>query len=167
MTLNRLSWMSVAIAAMFVANGCAAPPRAVAPTSAAQVGEFRHGMLNGYLTPAELPDSLALLPVPPAPGSAAQADDEGTFRELSKLLGTPRGALAVQDADLSFPHANEVFACALGVPISEQATPNLNMLLERTLTDAAVATSKAKDSTRRARSWWMASPAVLRRKKVT
>ncbi len=152
---NRLYFVSVAVSAMLVASGCATPTRTVAPTSAAQVGEFRHGMLNGYLTQAELPDSLALLPAPPAAGSPAQADDEGTFHELAKLQATPRGALAVKDADLSFPHANEVFVCALGVPISEQATPNLNMLLQRTLTDAALATAKAKDKYQRTRPFAM------------
>jgi acid phosphatase (class A) len=149
--LNRLCFVSVVVSALLLASGCATPTRAVAPTSAAQVGEFRHGMLNGYLAQAELPDSLALLPTPPAAGSAAQADDEATFHELAKLQATPRGALAVKDADLSFPHANEVFACALGIPISEQATPNVSMLLQRTLTDAAVATSKAKDKYQRTR----------------
>jgi acid phosphatase (class A) len=150
-TSNRLFFLSAAVSAMLIAGGCAEPTRAVAPTSATQVGEFRPGMLNGYLAREELPDSLALLPAPPAAGSAAQADDEGAFRELSKLQGTPRGILAVRDADLSFPRATEIFACALGVPISEQATPNLNMLLQRTLTDAALTTAKAKDKYQRTR----------------
>ena len=151
MIVNKLSSVSVVLFAMLVASGCAAPTRIVAPTSAAQVGEFRHGFLNGYLPPKELPDSLALLPAPPAAGSAAQADDDAAFRELSKLQGTPRGAIAVQDANLSFPHAAEVFSCALGVPISEKETPNLNMLLQRTLTDAGLATYKAKDKYQRTR----------------
>jgi acid phosphatase (class A) len=149
--MNKLSLAPLAISAMLVAGGCAAPTRVVAPTSSTQVGEFRPGMLNGYLAPRDLPDSLALLPAPPAASSAAQADDNAAFHELSKLQGTPRGAIAVQDADLSFPNAAEVFSCALGIPISEQATPNLNMLLQRTLTDAGVAASKAKEKYQRTR----------------
>jgi acid phosphatase (class A) len=142
---------SVTLTAMCVAGGCATPTRIVAPTSAAQIGEIRRGILNGYLPTKELPDSLALLPAPPASGSAAQADDDAAFRELSKLQGTPRGALAVQDADLSFPQAAELFSCALDIPISERETPNLTMLLRRTLTDAGLATYKAKDKYQRTR----------------
>jgi acid phosphatase (class A) len=144
------SWI-VVLFALLVASGCASSARVVAPTSAAEVGEFRHGFLNGYLAPAELPDSLALLPAPPAAGSPAQAADDTAFRELTKFQGTPRGTLAVQDADLSFPKAAEVFSCALGVPISERDTPNLIMLLRRTLTDAGLATYKAKDKYKRVR----------------
>ena len=148
---NKLILALLAFSAQLVAGGCAAPTRVVAPTSATQVGEFRQGMLNGYLAPKDLPDSLALLPVPPGASSAAQADDDAAFHELTKLQATARGAIAVHDADLSFPNAAEVFSCALGVPISEQATPNLNMLLQRTLTDAGLATSRAKEKYQRIR----------------
>ena len=149
--LKEFSFAALVFSAILVGTGCAAPSHVVAPTSAAEVGEFRPGLLNGYLLPKELPDSLALLPAPPAAGSAAQADDDAAFRELSKLQGTPRGTIAVHDADLSFPSAAGTFACALGVPISEKETPNLNMLLQRTLTDAAQATYKAKNKYQRTR----------------
>lgn len=123
------------------------------PTSATVVGESRpgSGYLNGYLTPAQLPDSLALLPPPPAPGSIAQAADDASFHQLAALRSTPRGELAHQDAQLKFPAAAQAFACALGVPVSTQGTPHLEMLLRRTLTDAGRATYKAKDHYRRTR----------------
>jgi acid phosphatase (class A) len=134
-----------------VVSGCASSTRIVGPTSPAAVGEIGHGFLKGYLSPEELPDSLALLPAPPAADSAAQADDDAAFHELTKLLGTPRGAMAVRDANLSFPQAAEVFSCALGISISEQETPNLNMLLRRSMTDAGLATYKAKNKYQRTR----------------
>ena len=146
----RFLSITVLCAALLV-SGCASSARIVAPTSPAAVGEIGHGFLKGYLSPAELPDSLALLPAPPAAGSAAQADDDAAFHELTKLLGTPRGAIAVRDANLSFPQAAEVFSCALGIPISEQETPNLNMLLRRSMTDAGLATYKAKNKYQRTR----------------
>jgi acid phosphatase (class A) len=149
--MNKLYLSTTVLCAALVASGCSSPPRIVAPTSAEEVGEIRHGFLNGYLPPAELPDSLALLPAPPAPGSAAQAADDAAFHELTKFLGTSRGALALQDANLSFPKAAEVFACSLGIPISEQETPNLNMLLRRSMTDAGLATYKAKNKYQRRR----------------
>lgn len=140
------------LAAALLAGACSTAPRP--PTSPAEVGEVRAGTgyLKGYLSNADLPDSLALLPPPPAEGSAALAADVAAFRSLTPLQTTPRGALAVQDANLHFPEAAATFACALGMPtISEQATPNLNMLLRRTLTDAGLATYKAKDSYQRIR----------------
>ena len=149
--ITNIALRTVMLSAVLVVGGCAAPTHIVAPTSAQEVGEFKPGLLNGYLSPGELPDSLALLPAPPAAGSAALSDDEAAFRELTKLQGTARGTLAVHDADLSFPNAAAVFSCALGVPISEQETPNLNILLQRTLTDAVRASSKAKENYKRTR----------------
>lgn len=141
------------LAVALFASACSTAMRTVAPISVAEVGEVRagSGYLKGYLAPAELPDSLALLPPPPAEGSAALAADGAAFRTLTALQGTPRGALAVQDANLRFPKAAETFSCALGLPISEEATPNLNMLLRRTLADAGLATYKAKDKYQRTR----------------
>ncbi len=149
--LKQLLFAPMTCSAILAAAGCATPTHVVAPTSAAQVGEYRPGLLNGYLAQMELPDSLALLPPPPTAGSPAQANDEAAFHELTKLQGTVRGTVAVHDADLTFPNAAATFSCALGLPISEKDTPNLNMLLERTLTDAARATSKAKDKYQRTR----------------
>jgi acid phosphatase (class A) len=153
MTASARRVRRAAFASTLLAAGCATAPSVVAPTSAAEVGEIRpgSGLLNGYLAPRELPDSLALLPPPPAEGSPALAADGAAFRALTPLQGTPRGTLAERDANLAFPAAAATFACALGMPISEQATPNLNMLLRRTLTDAGLATYKAKDTYRRTR----------------
>ena len=138
---------------MALAAGACSTTPAPPPTSAAVVGEVRtgSGYLNGYLTPTQLPDSLALLPPPPAPGSTAQTADDDSFHRLGALRGTPRGELARQDAQLKFPAAAQAFACALGVPVSAQDTPHLDMLLRRTLTDAGRATYKAKDHYQRTR----------------
>ncbi|MGJ7530919.1 acid phosphatase [Variovorax sp. GB1P17] len=150
----RTTTLATTLAAALLLGACGSiAPRVTAPISAAEVGELRagSGYLKGYLPAADLPDSLALLPAPPAEGSAALAADGATFRTLTALQGTPRGALAVQDANLKFPKAAEVFSCALGMPISEEATPNLNMLLRRTLADAGSATYKAKNKYERTR----------------
>lgn len=145
------AWGPTLLAAAALLAGCASAP--TAPTSAAEVGELRPGTgyMKGYLARSELPDSLALLPPPPADGSAAYADDVAAFRSLTALQGGPRGAQAARDADLRFPQAAGTFACALGVQVSEQSTPNLTMLLRRTLTDAGLSTYKAKDKYHRTR----------------
>ncbi|RIX79061.1 acid phosphatase [Acidovorax cavernicola] len=152
--MNLKSFWPLLMAALLV-GGCATSP--VPTTSPADVGETRpgSGYLKGYLAQAEQPDSLALLPPPPEAGSAALAADVAAFRSLTALQGTPRGALAVRDANLRFPQAASTFSCALGVQISEQRTPHLNMLLRRTLADAGGATYKAKEKYQRTRPFVM------------
>jgi acid phosphatase (class A) len=107
--------------------------------------------LAGYLPPGESPDSLALLAPPPASGSAAADADQEMYRATRALRDAPLWTLAAQDADLSFPNAAGTFSCALGVPISEQATPRLYLLLRRSLTDGGFATGAAKHKYQRRR----------------
>jgi acid phosphatase (class A) len=128
-----------------------APP--APPTSPEVVGEFRagSGYLKGYLDRKQLPDSLALLPAPPAEGSADAAADLATYRSTRALRDSPRWALAAADDNLKFPKAADVFSCALGIPISQDATPHLNMLLRRTLLDAGLSTYGAKNHYKRQR----------------
>ena len=57
----------------------------------------------GYLPREALPDSLALLPPPPAPGSAAMQRDEEARNAAVKLRGSPRYARAASDAVIGFP----------------------------------------------------------------
>lgn len=140
------------LASTLLLAACAAPP--TAPVTDAEVGQLKFGsytLTRGYLTPEQYPDSLALLPPPPAPGTAALAADGEAFRALTALQATPRGALATRDAQLRFPAAAPTFACALGVQIDAERTPNVVMLLRRTLTDAGLSTYKAKDHYQRER----------------
>jgi acid phosphatase (class A) len=115
-----------------------------------RVAEIRPGLLAGYLGQG-LPDSLDLLPAPPAEGSAAFEQDQAVSRASQRLRGTSRYALATADADLGFPHAAGTFACALGVPITQEGSPYLYQILRRAMTDAALATSSAKDHYQRTR----------------
>ena len=148
--LPLLPFALAGAAALLAGCGTTAPKP---PVSAVEVGEFRagSGILNGYLPRADLPDSLALVAAPPAEGSAALAADVATTRQLTALASGPRGVLARKDANLNFPAAASVFDCALGLRVSEAGTPHLNMLLRRTLTDAGLATNKAKDHYTRTR----------------
>jgi acid phosphatase (class A) len=115
------------------------------------VPEVSPGFLAGYLSSNALPNSLALIPPPPAPGTAALALDEERSRTSLKLRGTPRWTLAAEDADLMFPHAAGTFTCALTAPITELDTPHLYVLLRRSLTDAGLSTYTAKIHYNRAR----------------
>ena len=131
-----------------IITGCAGYGERVKP---AAVPEFRPGLLVGYLPQQTLPNSLALLPPPPASGSVAFALDEEYSRKSFALRDTPAWTLAASDADLMFPHAAGTFSCALNAPVTEKDTPHLYMLLRRTLTDAGLSTYAAKDHYKRAR----------------
>jgi acid phosphatase (class A) len=137
------------LACSLLGAACTTPPT----TSPEVVGELRAGtgILKGYLPSADLPDSLALVAPPPAAGTPQALADENAFRNTVALRNSPRWNLAARDADLTFPQAANSFSCALGMPISAQDTPQLNMLLRRTLTDAGLATYRAKDHYQRTR----------------
>ncbi|WP_411851169.1 acid phosphatase [Stenotrophomonas sp. LGBM10] len=137
---------------LLLVAGCASTPVAAPPPppTPKAVPEIRPGIPAGYLGRA-LPDSLALLPPPPAKGSPGFARDQAVSRASQTLRRTPRYALASADADLRFPHIASAFACALGVPISQQDTPRLYLLLQRSLVDAGLATYAAKDHYKRTR----------------
>ena len=122
-------------------------------TDPAKVPEVRagSGYLVGYLSRKDYPNSLALLPPPPAVGSAAQAADEEAHQRAKTQREGGRWQVATSDAVLRFPAAASTFSCALGTAISQEATPNLNMLLRRSLTDVGLSTYAAKDHYQRTR----------------
>lgn len=117
----------------------------------AAVPEIRPGILAGYLSADEIPDSVALVPVPPASGSTGFAQDEAVYLEARALRGTPRWEQASLDAVLSFPQAAGTFECALNAPVNERDTPRLYTLLRRSLVDAGRSTSAAKNHYKRTR----------------
>ncbi len=154
MSRHSLRIGSVFLAFMMLA-GCAAAttPVPVPPTSPDALSGGRPGYVIGYLKPEQLPNSQTFLPPPPAPGSPAIAADEDAYQSGRRLQETPRGALATKDADLTFPNAASTFSCVLGMPISQDATPHLNILLRRVRADASRANDKAKDLYKRKRPY--------------
>ena len=95
------------------------------PYEPASVDEIRPGILRGYLSVADLPDSLGLLPAPPALGSAAEAQDVWLSGIALTLQGSPRWALATQDAVYAFPEVAGTFSCAINAPINERGKKSL------------------------------------------
>jgi len=140
-------WILV-VACILIFAGCASIQ---APSKPDAVPEISPGRLKGYLPFNAVPNSLALIPQPPAAGSTALALDEETYRKTRAFRGTPRWELATQDADLNFPEVAGTFSCAIKAPITEKDTPHLYMLMRRTLTDAGLSTYMAKNKYRRTR----------------
>jgi len=145
--LARISGILIVPLLLAAVAGCAG----VAGRKPAAVPEIAPGILAGYLNKESLPNSLALLPPPPAKGSATFAADEEVSRKALALRGTPRWTIATADAELRFPPAAGTFACALGAPVSEEGTPHLYVLLRRTLADAGLSTYAAKNHYQRTR----------------
>jgi len=145
---TSMRWILPVLVYVAITAGCAGLETQSKP---ADVPEIHPGILAGYLQPEEHPNSLALIPPPPAEGSAALALDEEISRKSIELRGTPRWDIAARDADLSFPEAAGTFSCSLGVPITEEDTPHLYMLLRRTLADAGLSTYTAKNKYQRKR----------------
>jgi acid phosphatase (class A) len=100
---------------------------------------------SGYLPREMLPDSVLLLPPPPAVDSAVFANDQAVAQKTITLRDTPRWKLATSDADLTFPHAAETFSCELGALVTEQNTPALYRVLQRSAFDALQITTAAKN----------------------
>lgn len=149
---KALRLMLFVLVCISIAAGCASFEKQSNP---AVVPMIRPGILAGYLKPEALPNSLALLPPPPAKGSAAFALDQEDSKESLALRGTARWELATEDANLKFPQAAGTFSCALDAQINEQDTPHLYMLLRRTLADAGLSTYRAKNHYKRTRPFVM------------
>ena len=160
METHRRTFLDVALVcalALSLVTGCKTANDTV-PQGRTKLGtvpefhpELALGELQGYLDPKALPNSLALIPPPPAPGSAAFAHDEEVARRTVALRGTPRFALAASDFDLRLPHLINTFSCALNARITEENAPYLTTLLRRSFTDLGLSTYAAKNHYKRTR----------------
>lgn len=142
---NTRVHLVIALAAVTVLGACAAQ------VAQEEIPEIRPGILAGYLPMDGNVDSLAILPPAPAPGSPRQALDDAISQGAIALKGSPRWTLAARDAELMFPAAADAFSCALGIPVGEEQTPALYMLLRRSLADLGLAAYPAKKAYDRSR----------------
>ena len=138
----------LAVVASACVAACATRPEAA--QDAVVVPERSPGVTIGYLDGVAF-DSAALVPAPPAPGTAAHALDDDIARRALALHDSRRWQQATVDADLDFPAGGDLFACALGVPVDTTDTPHLVRLLRRSLADAAATNRAAKDQWQRPR----------------
>ncbi len=144
-----------------LAAGCAITPAAsIAATGTRNVPELAPGIPVGYLTGDTRPDSLKLLPPPPAPGSTAMTFDEDV-RANAVAMGAPaRWKLAKLDADLNPGHVLNAFECALGTGTSRQQTPRLYQMMQRVMVDSGYSTVGAKKKYQRMRPFVVHNDAI-------
>ncbi len=147
----RTQYLFPALALAAALTACSSTPAAVSAPPA----QTPAPAATGYLQGDAIPDSLALSPAPPAPGTAWAALDEAVAQQALALRDSPRFRQASLDADLGFPAGAEQFSCALGMPINEQQTPALMRLLLRSLISASASTKAAKNHYRRPRPFML------------
>ena len=124
------------------------------------IKEISPGILEGYLSKNEIPNSLELIPPPPEDGSAAFLLDQEIAANYITLLDNERKNQAAKDAELAFPQATEAFNIILNIKITEETTPHLYMILRRTLADAGLSTYSAKNYYQRARPFMLNNMAI-------
>lgn len=107
--------------------------------------EVMPGLLQGYLSEQEMPNSLVLIPPPPEEASVAFALDLEYAKKAVESKDYGRFMQAANDANLSFPAAVKSFESTLGIEISEAKTPKLYVLMRRVMTDAGLSTYAAKN----------------------
>jgi len=144
----------IALTLVIVLNGCSLRQKEAPSEKTSlllEVTEIRPGILEGYLQPEELPNSLDLLPPPPVEGSAGWELDQEMAAYYVNLDDDDRKDQAARDADLHFPEALDAFNGTVSSVISEEATPMTYLILRRTLADAGLSTYAAKDHYQRPR----------------
>ena len=90
---------------------------------------------RGYLDAAHAVDPSKFLPAPPAPGSAAFADDQYAFEFTRTLKGSKRWLLAEQDNKSDLASLAADFSCALGFALDRKHAPQFFTLIGKTGTD--------------------------------
>lgn len=119
--------------------------------SASALAKVSNNALS-FLPLSETPDSLSILPPPPAVDSIAFLADKAAYEKGRSLKGTARWQQAINDADLSDANIGKPFSQALGVEISAQKTPITYDLLKKIRTDSGdYATKLAKEKYMRPR----------------
>ncbi len=138
----------VSLAALALVGSVQAQTPSVSPSPAGP--SMPQVRFAGYLGKAGVPNSIAILPPPPADGSLEEQADFADFMAMRKLEGSPRWALAAQDAVNYFG----AFDCSLGLKLDAKTTPKTFTLIRRIGADASDITNLAKDHFGRHRPLW-------------
>lgn len=108
---------------------------------------------TGFLSESQLPNSLTLLPPPPAVPSVFFDADKAAYESVVNIDSTDpqRYQQAIADASLAPGHLDKTFSQSTGIELSEENTPILDNLIKRVEADAAKSTVLAKDYYKRDR----------------
>lgn len=108
------------------------------------------GAQSGFLSPGEFDVSQVLEPAPRR-GDPRFDTDRKIFRATRSLEGTPRWALATNDANESVPALLHDYSCAVGIELTPQNAPKLVALVRKAAIDTTGQTNRAKEFYQRQR----------------
>ncbi|MBI0059814.1 phosphatase PAP2 family protein [Gilliamella sp. M0320] len=116
-----------------------------------------------YLTQEQAPDSLHLLPPPPAFNSVDFLRDKAMYDWGKSMRNTERGKQAYLDADSSKDNVTKQFSAAFGYDISIDTSPEIYKLITTMKEDAGdLATRSAKQYYNRIRPFSFFNEATCR-----
>lgn len=122
-----------------------------APSIAADPAKPDKPARKAYLSDAQAPNMVAILPPPPGGHSAAEAADKAAYQATRTHEGTARWELATNDVAEGTAALLEDFACVLGQRLDTARVPTLMTLLDRARLDVVRATREPKLHYRRLR----------------
>ncbi|MDO4184889.1 MAG: phosphatase PAP2 family protein [Bacteroidales bacterium] len=109
-----------------------------------------------FLKIDDVASSLNLLPAPPQPDDILFQYDVARYQWGKLQRNTPRGELAVRDADASASGVCAAFSEAFGYELTEQGTPELFELVKKIVADAGdLSTREAKNHYKRPRPYML------------
>jgi len=88
---------------------------------------------GSYLEAEELPNAVEFMPGPPADNSPLFYADSCIYQAAKELRSTPRGETAVADAVTKVDYLAEIFSEPFGYEISQEKTPEIFLLLKRSI----------------------------------
>nr|PZN75005.1 MAG: phosphatidic acid phosphatase [Pseudomonadota bacterium] len=130
----------------------AAPSTGAATQSTGMAGPSSSTGPQGYLKPDAL-DITAIIPRAPEKGDARDEADRRIFRETRVLEGTPRWAMAADDAKFSPADVLRHFSCSVDVELTPENAPRTVRVAQRALRDTGRAMSVAKAHFKRVRPY--------------
>ena len=109
-----------------------------------------------FLKIDDVASSLNLLPAPPQPGDILFLCDQARYQWGKSQRNTPRGELAIRDADASAEGVCAALSGAFGYEITEAGTPELFKLVKKVVADAGdLSTREAKNYYMRPRPYML------------
>jgi len=109
-----------------------------------------------FLQIDDVASSLNLLPAPPQPGDILFMYDQARYYWGKQQRNTPRGDLAVLDADASAEGVCAALSEAFGMTLSEQNTPQMFKMIRRICGDSGdLSTREAKNHYMRQRPYML------------
>ena len=160
-TYHKLQlFTAIVLSALILSCGTQTVVQQTKTSLSKELKEISPGILQGYLSKEDIPNSLALVPPPPEEGSAAFKLDQEIAANYVALEDEARKEQATKDAVLAFPEAVDALNNILYIKISEETTPHLYMILRRTLADAGLSTYAAKNHYQRKRPFMITNTPI-------